>query len=215
MSPYSFGSPPVIKLPQEDIEGTEDKVLRAAGIIAAVNGGIKIVAAMRMARFSVAETKVMRLYQQVSRNAKEMFIVLVDTTVNAVIPKEISNKRKSGGTSVISSLTSEERVEINDMTRSADDDIGIEDEATLPTPRRLLDKRNSLQVQQGPPTTSKKSCRSARDVHAVQAETARREKVESMAMKAATRRVEHNNALPKSNPNKKSINSVVDEINKL
>ena len=186
--------------------GTEDRIVQAAGIVAAVKGGIKIVAAMRMAGFSAEEIKVMRLYQQVRRKAKEM--VIVDTTVNAVIPKEISSKRKSSATSVVSSLTSDEIGEFNGTTTS-EEDVGIE-EGSLPTPRRLLDECNSLQVQQGPPT--KKSRRSTRDVHAVQAETARKKKVEAIAMKAATRRVQINNSLPKNNPSKRSINSVVDEF---
>jgi len=191
--------------------GTEDRIVQAAGIVAAVKGGIKTVAAMRMAGFSAEEIKVMRLYQQVRRKAKEM--VIVDTTVDAVIPKEISSKRKSSGTSVLSSLTSDERAESNGTTTttSEEDDIGVEEDA-LPTPRRLLDE-DSLQVQQGPPT--KKSRRSTRDVHAVQAETARKKKVEAMAMKAATRRVQINNSIPKNNPSKRSINSIVHEINKL
>ena len=191
--------------------GTEDRILQAAGIVADVKRGIKIVAAMCMAGFSAEEIKVMRLCQQVRRKAKEM--VTADTTVDAVIPKEISSKRKSSATSVVSSLTSDERAEFNGMTTSEEDVGASIEEGSLPTPRRLLDECNSLQVQEGPPT--KKSCRSTRDVHAVQAETARKKKVEATAMKAATRRVQINNSLPKNNPSKRSIDSIVDEINKL
>ena len=89
----------------EGSRSTEDKVLQAAGIVAAAKGGIKIVAAMKMAGFSTIETKAMRTYQQVRRKAQQM--VVVDTTVETVIPRVISSNKRSGGTSVISSLTSE------------------------------------------------------------------------------------------------------------
>ena len=62
---------------------------------------------------------------------------------------------------------------------------------------------------------SKKSRRSSRDVHAEQASKARLKKVESIAMKAATRRVEQNNILANNNLSKKSLNAIVAEVNHL
>ncbi len=190
----------------DDSRSTEDKVLQAAGIVAAAKGGIKIVAAMKMAGFSSIETKAMRTYQQVRRKAQQM--VVVDTSVESVIPRVISSNKRSGGTSVVSSLTSEIATTSNG---DGNDDTGsvANDDERLPTPRRLLGEEEN--DTEAPP--SKKSRRSSRDVHAMQAEKAKRKKVEALAMKVATRRVNYNNSLAKNNPNKKSINFIVDEIN--
>ena len=190
-------------------ESYENKVLNASGIVAAAKGGIKIPAAMKMAGFSVAETKVMRMYQQVRRKAQNM--VVVDTTVESIIPREIAGGKKSGGASVVSSLTSEERLELRTTSTDGDDNAFVEDESNQLMPRRLLQCNEN--DSEAPPL--KKSRRSSRDVHAEQASKARIKKIESMAMKAATRRVEQNNVLANNNPRKKSLNAIVAEVNHL
>jgi len=112
-----------------------------------------------------------------------------------------------------SSFTSEERADegVEASTTFDDDHASVLDNQRLPTPRCLLN--NNEETDSQPPPT-KKSQRSTQDMHAAQAQTAKRKRVKSLAMKVVTSRVNHNNNLAKNNPNEKSINFIVDEINK-
>ena len=119
-------------------------------------------------------------------------MVVLDTTVETVIPRVISSNKRSGGTSVISSLTSENAATSNGDGNDETGSVANDDE-TLPTPRRLLEEEENDAA--APP--SKKSRRSTRDVHATQAEKAKRKRIESLALKVAMRRVNQTTILPR------------------
>ena len=93
-----------------------------------------------------------------------------------------------------------------------------DDDQVAPTPRRLLDvavednRKRSAEDTSISTGSSKRSSRSSKEVHQVQAHVIMQTKKESKAMKLATSRIETNNKLADGYPNKKSINSIVKEV---
>jgi len=86
------------------------------------------------------------------------------------------------------------------------------------TPRRLVDNNGASgrkrSAEEMISVTSKKSRRSSKEVHCLQANTIMQtKKKKKKAMKLATTRITAKNLLPKGHAEKKSINCIVKEVN--
>jgi len=199
----------------EGMEAKEELMSRAAGIIAAAKGAIKIRQAMKLVGFSHEEICNMTLYQRVRRQSTRLSVV--DTRVVAMkvddVSKPVSQVNINSGDTVTSTLSSAERTGDTLRTGTGDPlqrtDDG--DPRVVATPRRL-EKRPA---GDGTSVTSKKSRRSSKEVHRVQAHFIMQTKKESTALKLATSRIAASNELPIGHPDKKSINTIVKEVNDL
>jgi len=169
----------------------------------------------------------MTLYQRVRHQSTRLSVV--DTqVVNAitVIDRPLSEVDVGSGDTVISTLSSAERTGGNTIETSEQSGNSDNTATTTPgsvlraiaTPRRLDDnggrKRSAEDSISGSVSSkSKKSRRSSKEVHRLQANVIMQTKKESMAMKLATSRINANNQLPQGHKDKKSIDQIVREVN--
>ena len=205
----------------EGPERVADLLSRAAGIIAAAKGAIKIRQAMKLVGFSQDEICNMTLYQKVRRHS--MRLSVIDTREVAAIPGvvgPVSQVNMGSGETVTSTLSSAERTGDNTLDisdESGNNNAAMQESRDAPTPRRLNEDANSKKrpAEDGASLTSSKSRtrRSSKEVHRVKAYIIMQSKKDSRAMKMATTKIAESQALPKGHADKKSINTIVKEVN--
>jgi len=223
---------------QEDLEG---KISHASGLIAASKGKMKIRQAMKLVGFSTAEVETMRIYQKVRRQSMRMIVVDKSAVARGKCPVPQGNI--GSGDTVTSTLSSAERTNVdlispeslsdkgNNSNNSGTDDSGTNDNRVAPTPRQLLgtgmpsegegggevqgNKKRSGDKDTTCTASTKRSRRSSKEVHRVQAHVIMQTKKEADAMKQAMTRIDASNKLEASHPDKKSINQIVKEVNDL
>jgi len=211
----------------------EDMISHASGLIAAAIGKIKIRAAMRLVYFTSVQVETMSLYQRIRRKSQQMVVVDKRSVERPAIP--LPQVNICSGDTVASILSSTERTNTNG---DSSNDTGIYDDeddnnntTVAPTPRHLLAtnnaEENNVEVEstsnrkRSPDESSintgssKKSRRSSKEVHRLQAHVIMQTKKDCTTMKVATTRIATNNKLADGHPDKKSMNKIVEEVNVL
>ena len=194
----------------------------ASGIVAAANGKIKIVQAMKLVGFSTPERKNMTVYQQVRRRSLKVSVVEVRKGNNGrSLPGAFSMPSVS---STVSGMTSSRSTTSTLCNSSSSQEDTPPDDASANTTRsvrRKLLEHESATVAAGTVATSKakdkmpikKGRRSSKEVQRANAMVVMQTKRDKDAMKMATQLIQHCKTLPKGHPEKKSINVIVAEVN--
>jgi len=218
-------------------EALEGMISHASGMIAAGKGKIKIRDAMRMVGFDKAQVETMSLYQKIRRLSQQM--VVIDKRSVAAVVRPVQQVRVGSGDTVTSTLSSAERTSLGTTqhgstttsgdvdTETNDNDMDTSTDRPVPTPRRLMEvppevqeaegnkKRKADDASTSASSKSKRTRRSSKEFHRVQANVIMQTKKESAAMKLATTRIEASKKLPDGHPDKKSMNQIVKEVNTL
>ena len=201
---------------EEDVE-LQKRVKQASGIVAAAEGKVKIIDAMRLVGFSTPERKNMRVYQQVRRRSQRVEVVELKKQAPAA---ELEVPTVQPPSSDLSTLTASRnsRNASTSETPTSPDMASAEEATTTPCAvRRRLMNSGSVSKKspdQLPAAKAKRSRRSSRELQRHNAASARQRENDKRAMKTATTLIHRSNQLPNGHDNKRSQKEIVDGLNK-
>ena len=139
----------------------------------------------------------------------------------STVARPLSQVNMGSGETVTSTLSSTEQtgdntLELSDLSGNSNSDNTTANRVVA-TPRRLDEEaigKWSAEEEEGTVSSKKSRC-SCKEAHRLQANVIMQTKKESATMKLATTRIAKNNELPKGHKDKKSINTIVIEINSI
>ena len=135
------------------------------------------------------------------------------------VSRPVSQVNVGSGDTVTSTLSSAEQTgELSDLSGNSNNSNSNNTTASRvsATPRRLEEEKiGKRPADEEETVSSKKSRRSSKEVQRLQANFIMQTKNESSAMKLAASRIAKSNELPKGHKDKRSINTVVKEVNSI
>ena len=179
----------------EEVGELNKKVFQASGIVAAAEGKVKIVDAMKLVGFSTPERKTMRIYQQVRRKAQRVTIV--------------EKKNNSIGLHVLAIAAT--ACDISSLTDSGSIATPVEENGTHSAPVAPSEStKDSSKKVVSKVKVSRKTSRELQRCNAIIARASGRDKE---ALKQATKIIDVNRKLPLGHPDRKSHDMIVKEVN--
>jgi hypothetical protein len=183
----------------------------ASAILAAANGKIKIIDAMRIVGFTTPERKNMKLYQQVRRKQSKFRVVELKNKKKTPSPTATAELTvvTNSQASTISSLTVGEYFSLVGTPGSDNCPVRLDlDADTIPGSQGSTKSEDKKPAAKIPRRTSKEVQRDAAS-HVMMT------KRDKQAMKQATVLIERSNRLAKNHPDKKTMSAFVYNTNAL
>ena len=206
----------------EDLQKQKMLIEEAAGIVAASHNKVGITQAMGLVGFSEDDRKKMNLYQKVRRRAQKLSVVEkknkeatppsqvdvgLSSQVSTLSSDETSNRRRRVR---LSADRQERRVRRRILNAEEGNITNSPDSTGISSVDDILTSTGTT----GKCSSEKKSRRSPKEVQRANAMVIMQTQRDKEAMKQATTLIKRNSKLSKTDPSRKNVARIVEEVNK-